>query len=79
MILVVTLATMTLGVTLPGLPSGIGPFEFAATLLLSLYGIQREPALAFGLIVHVTFLLPPILIAVATLSMSGPPMAGQVA
>ena len=76
-ILVLTLATMTLGVTLPGLPSGIGPFEFAATLLLSLYGVNREPALVFGLVVHTTFLLPPILIAVATLSVSGLPWSGK--
>ena len=72
-ILVLTLATMTLGMTLPGLPSGIGPFEFAATLLLSLYGVTREPALAFGLIMHATFLLPPIMIAVFMLLSSGLP------
>ncbi len=75
-ILVLTLATMTLGMTLPGLPSGIGPFEFAATFLLSLYGVNREPALAFGLIVHTTFLLPPILIAVAMILVSGLPWPG---
>jgi uncharacterized membrane protein YbhN (UPF0104 family) len=76
-ILVLTLATMTLGMTLPGLPSGIGPFEFAATLLLSLYGVTREPALAFGVIVHATFLLPPILIAVVMLLTSGLPWPGN--
>ena len=75
-ILILTLATMTLGMVLPGLPSGIGPFEFAATLLLSLYGVDREPALAFGVIVHATFLLPPILIAVVMLLTSGLPWPG---
>lgn len=70
---VLTLGIMTLGLMLPGLPSGVGPFEFAATLLLSFYGVAREPALAFGIIVHAAFLLPPILVAAFTLIAFGPP------
>lgn len=70
---ILTLAIMTLGLTLPGLPSGLGPFEFAAILLLSLYRVAAEQALAFGLIVHGAFLLPPILIAAFTLIAFGPP------
>ncbi len=71
--LVLMLAVTTLGLTLPGLPSGLGPFEFAATLFLPLYGIVRIDALAFGLVLHAAFLLPPIVIAVATIITVGLP------
>ena len=71
--LVLMLAVTTLGLTLPGLPSGLGPFEFAATLFLPLYGIADADALAFGLVLHGTFLLPPIVVAIATLIKIGTP------
>lgn len=74
---IATLGIMTLGFTLPGLPSGLGPFEFAAIVILALYGVPREPALAFGLIIHVALLLPPVVVAVTTLVFHGPPWRGR--
>ena len=71
--LVLMLAVMTLGLTLPGLPSGLGPLEFAATLFLPLYGIAYADALAFGLVIHATFLLPPVIIAIASMFIIGSP------
>ena len=72
-IYVVVLGTMTLGSVLPGLPSGIGPFEAAAVAFLGFYGVGKEAALAFGLIIHMGFFIPPILIAIGTLIVFGPP------
>ena len=72
-IYVVMLGTMTLGSLIPGLPSGIGPFEAAAVAFLGFYGVAKEPALAFGLLIHLGFFVPPIVIAVITLIMFGPP------
>ena len=72
-IYVVVLGTMTLGSILPGLPSGIGPFEAAAVAFLGFYGVDKEVALAFGLIIHVAFFVPPTVIAIGTLIMFGPP------
>jgi uncharacterized protein (TIRG00374 family) len=70
---VLMLAITTLGSTIPGLPSGLGPLEFAATYFLPLYGYSATEALAFGLVLHGTFLLPSIVIAVATVILVGPP------
>jgi uncharacterized membrane protein YbhN (UPF0104 family) len=70
---VLMLAVTTLGLTLPGLPSGLGPMEFAATFFLPFYGVGETDSLAFGLVLHGTFLLPPIAIAVATLLVVGGP------
>ncbi|MDA1096383.1 MAG: lysylphosphatidylglycerol synthase transmembrane domain-containing protein [Chloroflexi bacterium] len=72
-VLLLTVGILMLGMALPGLPSGFGPFEFAATLLLSFYGVSREPALAFGVILHVVLLIPPVAVAAITLLASGPP------
>ncbi|MYD36500.1 MAG: flippase-like domain-containing protein [Dehalococcoidia bacterium] len=72
-IYVVVLGTMTLGAVLPGLPSAIGPFEAAAVAFLGFYGVDKEVALAFGLIIHAAFFIPPIIIALGTLIMFGPP------
>ena len=72
-IYVVMLGTMTLGSLIPGLPSGIGPFEAAAVAFLGFYGVAKEPALAFGLLIHLGFFVPPIVIAIITLIRFGPP------
>ncbi len=72
-IYVVVIGTMTLGAVLPGLPSGIGPFEAAAVAFLGFYGVPKESALAFGLIIHMGLFIPPIVIAIGTLIIFGPP------
>ncbi len=72
-IYVVVLGTMTLGSILPGLPSGIGPFEAAAVAFLGFYQVAKEPALAFALIIHMGFFIPPIVIAIGTLFIFGSP------
>ena len=67
------LAIFTTGLTLPGLPSGLGPIEAASVFFLSLYGVAEEPALAFGIVIHGAFMLPPIVIAVGTIAVTGLP------
>jgi len=70
MILVINIV----GSLLPGLPSGLGPFEFATTVVLSLYGISKEASFAFGLVTHGIFFAPPIIIAIANILIYGPPL-----
>lgn len=70
MILVINIV----GSLLPGLPSGLGPFEFATTVVLGLYGISKEASFAFGLVTHGIFFAPPIIIAIANILIYGPPL-----
>ena len=70
---ILMLAVTTLGLTLPGLPSGLGPIEIAATFFLPLYGVGETDSLAFGLVLHGTFLIPSIAIVVTTLLIVGGP------
>lgn len=71
-----TMVVITLGITffssiVPGLPMSVGTFEFAALTLLGLWGIGKEQAIAFSLVLHVTLFLPPILIAALFLPREG--------
>lgn len=69
--LVITLAITFFSSTVPGLPMSIGTFEFAAVSILALWGIGREDAIAFSLMLHAVLFLPPILFAVIFLPREG--------
>lgn len=69
--LVITMAITFFSSTVPGLPMSIGTFEFAAVSILALWGIGREDAIAFALMLHATLFLPPILFAVIFLPREG--------
>ena len=69
--IVITLAITFFSSTVPGLPMSIGTFEFAAVSILALWGIGREDAIAFSLLLHAVLFLPPILFAVIFLPREG--------
>ena len=69
--IVITLAITFFSSTVPGLPMSIGTFEFAAVSILALWGIGREDAIAFALMLHAVLFLPPILFATVFLPREG--------
>jgi uncharacterized protein (TIRG00374 family) len=46
----------------PASPAGVGAFEAAAVLALDAYGVQREAALSYALILHALHALPYIVV-----------------
>ena len=69
--IVITLSVTFFSSTVPGLPMSLGTFEFAAVTILALWGIGREDAIAFSLMLHAVLFLPPILFAVVFLPKEG--------
>ena len=70
---VIILIITTIASVVPGLPSGLGPFEFASIVFLGLHGIEREGALVFALAAHLIYFLPPITIGGINVAISGSP------
>jgi uncharacterized membrane protein YbhN (UPF0104 family) len=54
------LAVLQLGVAVPSLPARIGVFEGLCIAALSLFGINPNLALAYGVTLHLVVLLPPV-------------------
>jgi len=69
--IVITLSVTFFSSTVPGLPMSLGTFEVAAVTILALWGIGREDAIAFSLMLHAVLFLPPILFAVFFLPKEG--------
>ncbi len=63
---------------LPGLPGAVGTFEFATVSLLGLWGVPRDLALGFAILLHVLLFLPPTVIAVFVLPREGLGSIGAV-
>ncbi len=55
----------------PGLPAAVGTFEFAAVYMLELWGVPRESAVTFAIILHAILYVPPTLIAIVVLPREG--------
>lgn len=55
----------------PGLPAAVGTFEFAAVYMLELWGVPRESAVTFAIILHAILYVPPTIIAIALLPREG--------
>ncbi|MFL2640048.1 MAG: lysylphosphatidylglycerol synthase transmembrane domain-containing protein [Dehalococcoidia bacterium] len=70
---VIILIITTIASVIPGLPSGLGPFEFASIIFLGLHGIEREASLVFALTAHLVYFLPPIIIGGINVSIAGTP------
>ena len=56
--MVLTLALSNLATSLPSSQGAIGPFEFFVVLALEGLGMDRDLALAYAVVVHLTVLLP---------------------
>ena len=69
--IVITMSITFFSSTVPGLPMSIGTFEFAAVSILALWGVGREDAIAFAIMLHVVLFLPPILFAIVFLPREG--------
>jgi uncharacterized membrane protein YbhN (UPF0104 family) len=54
------LAVLQLGVAVPSVPGRIGVFEGLCVLALTFVGVDASLALAYGLVLHVVVLLPPV-------------------
>jgi hypothetical protein len=56
---VVLLVILQAGVAVPSTPGKLGVFQYLSVLGLSLFGVAKAPALAFGMAIHLlVFLLP---------------------
>jgi uncharacterized membrane protein YbhN (UPF0104 family) len=60
---VVLLVILQAGVAVPSTPGKLGVFQYLAFLGLSLFGVGRAPAIAFGLLLHLLVFLPPAAMA----------------
>jgi uncharacterized membrane protein YbhN (UPF0104 family) len=54
----VLLVILQAGIAVPSSPGKIGVFQYLAVLGLSLFGVAKAPALAFGVILHMLIFLP---------------------
>lgn len=70
-VIILTLACLFFGTSVPGLPAAFGPFEFAVVLLFGLLGLAREEAFAYGVVLHAVLFLSPTLVAALALPREG--------
>jgi hypothetical protein len=60
-----------IGISIPGMPGGIGTAEGAVVAILSIYGFPKSEALALALIIRVLNFIPPTLIGLVIFLFSG--------
>jgi uncharacterized membrane protein YbhN (UPF0104 family) len=65
------LATGYVANFLPTAPAQIGIFEYACVLALSVAGVEREAALAFGLLLHLLVYGPPLILGPLSMALEG--------
>lgn len=65
--ILVLLFVLQIGVRLPSSPGSIGIFDYLGVVSLSLFGVERAPALAAMFVLHLVFYLPPSLVGVGYL------------
>jgi uncharacterized protein (TIRG00374 family) len=56
---------------LPTVPAQVGVFEYACILALGAAGVSPEPALAFGLVLHVLVYAPPAVLGSISMAVEG--------
>jgi uncharacterized protein (TIRG00374 family) len=56
---------------LPTVPAQVGVFEYACVLALTAAGVDPEPALAFGLVLHLLVFLPPAVLGPISMGYEG--------
>jgi len=59
----VLLVILQAGVAVPSSPGKVGVFQYLAVLGLSLFGVAKAPALAFGVVLHLLIFLPVAVMA----------------
>jgi uncharacterized membrane protein YbhN (UPF0104 family) len=58
---------LNLGTAVPAAPGFVGAYQWLCVATLSLYDVEREPALAFSLLLHASWYIPSTLIGAAML------------
>lgn len=67
----VIMGTIFFATSIPAAPAAVGTFEFAVVYALGLFGVEREPAFGFAVIVHAALFLPPTIMAAVFLPREG--------
>ena len=65
------LVVLQIGVRLPSSPGSIGVFHYLSVLTLTLFGVERDLAFSYGVLLHLVTYLPPSLLGLVYLSRSG--------
>lgn len=59
------LVALAVGIMLPSAPANLGVFHFICILTLELFGVPRETALGYAILLHLVVFLPPMLLGLA--------------
>ncbi len=70
------LLVVRIGTVLPGAPANLGTHQFAAVLGLMLFGVQKQVAASFSMILFAVLTIPLWLLGAAALAQSGVGLAG---
>lgn len=68
---VTVLGAVFFSTAVPSLPGALGTFEFAVVSLLDIWGVAREPAVTFAILLHALLFIPPSLFTVVALPLEG--------
>ena len=68
---VLLLVVLQLGVRVPSSPGSIGVFHYLSVLTLSLFGVEKDLAFSYGVLLHLVTYLPPSLLGIVYLGRSG--------
>lgn len=69
--LVFLTAVVNLGIAIPSSPGFIGTYQWLAVSTLSLYGVDRDVGLAFGILLHAVWFVPTTMVGGAMLVWRG--------
>jgi uncharacterized protein (TIRG00374 family) len=69
--LVFLTAVVNLGIAIPSSPGFIGTYQWLAVSTLSLYGVDRDAGLAFGILLHAVWFVPTTVVGGAMLVWRG--------
>jgi uncharacterized protein (TIRG00374 family) len=65
------LVVLQIGVRVPSSPGSIGIFHYLSVLTLTLFGVDKDLAFSYGVLLHLVTYLPPSLLGIVYLGRSG--------
>jgi uncharacterized protein (TIRG00374 family) len=65
------LVVLQIGVRVPSSPGSIGVFHYLSVLALTLFGVEKDLAFSYGVLLHLVTYLPPSLLGIVYLGRSG--------
>ncbi|MBI1802192.1 MAG: flippase-like domain-containing protein [Chloroflexi bacterium] len=63
LVAIVLLIVLQIGVSVPSTPAKVGIFQYLTSLTLTLFGVSRETALSYGMLLYLIVLVPQVVIA----------------